>query len=411
MSDEALLLAAGDDAPPVIHFPPPPRAALPPLPSLTDSQPAPPQAGCWAQTPYLSALVGNWGAKPDARIHRGNFFGHRAKGLTEGGESADPELTCTWDWPRYSPGALELSVASYWAAGYTHPVYSRPQCLNNGWPLSSLQTAARASKSAGMFNIIVAISDGAPFADAIPWLDVLHGDGLVDEVCVCWQADRYYSPVELVYAAMAAAAWAHPKGITVSIHWMNAEACAWWNPADDPVNPSTCRLWGICDRWTYQQVMCQYVDFHHGQANTEAPIDALQAWIHKVVISLQPNQAFVASELEAQAYQDNPYQRLESYGDEKGLLCCCVESPTIIPVTFLNGARLMSGAAVTTGVSALWTPTPAGVALGEEPLVKVVTPMAARPPLPAGVAPNGRPQIAPNRFASHPAGVGHIEDW
>jgi hypothetical protein len=281
-----------------------------------------------------------------------------------------------------------------------------------GRALVDLQRATRACKAAGMLNIVVAISDGAPFSDAVDWLDALHAEGLVDEVCVCWQADRYYSPMDLVKAAMDAAAWAHPRGILVSIHWMGAEACAWWDPADCGYSPNTCDTYGICDRWSYQRVMAAYVDCHHGQANTEAPVDALQAWIHKVVISLMRNQAFCAAELDAQAQQDNPYQRLEIYGDQKGIVCCACDSPTDVPVTFLNGGRLPDGGAVVTPGPVVLATAFEAVALARSAAAPLVhtTAVGDRPALPPGIAPAWR-QIAPTRFASHPKGVGRIVDW
>ncbi len=334
--------ALGTSRPPSGVWPPPPREALPPLPKATGDQPGDPQAGCWSSKgDYRSTRPANIPDHPDVRWHRGNFCGVRVPGLTEGGNDKDPSLMFTWDWPRFSPAQRTLAIAYYAdVCGYTHPVLSIPQCVNQGVRLEDLRATCVESKQHGEFNAVAAVSDGFAFANAIPWLDALHADRALDIVIFSWQADKWYPPQDLVQGILDAAAWAHPKGILTAIHWGGgyggwAQSFACWNAI-------TQAKWGISDRFTFQAVLAPALDCQYGQCDTEAPIDEVQSWLQKGFVAMPPSMMCVVAEDDAQAEYDTPHQRLEAYGDLKGYLAVC--SAPSGRVSYLNGARHPNGA-------------------------------------------------------------------
>lgn len=322
-------------------WPPPPRAPLPPFPGITSSQPPAPEASCWASSAYLSATPANIPDQPDRRWHRGNFSGVRVPGLTEGGNDKDPSLMITWDLTRYSDDQMRLAVDYYvQVCGYTHVVLSRPQTLNQGKGLADLIRVAAYCKSCGLFVIVVAVSDGDDFSVAIPWLDLLEASGVLDIVCFAWQADKWYQPEDIVQGILDTAAWAHPLDLLTTIHWGGgypgwAESCACWNDETEAT-------WGIHNRFTFQAVLFQYLDGHYGQCNTEAPVDQVQSWLLKALIAMPQPMFLVCAEDDAQAEYDEPHQRLERYGDEKGRLAVAADPGGRI--SYLNGARNVDGA-------------------------------------------------------------------
>ena len=329
-------------------WPPPPREPLPTFPGITATQPTDFYASCWAQQPYFSALPANIPRTPDLIFHRGNFCGVRVPGLVEGDNAKDPSFDITWNWTAYSDPQMRL-CADFHAGvcGYTHPVLSRPQTLNQGKSLDDLIRVASYAKSSGpVFNVIVACSDGDPFSVAVSWLDALHAEGLIDICCVCWQIDKYYPPQDVVQMLIDASAWANPKGIPVTVHWGGgypgwAESCACWNDI-------TAETWGIHDRYTFQRFFLSVCDRpgHYGQCNTESDIDQVQSWLRKALVAMPEPMFLVAAEMDAQAEYDEPYQRIELYGDMKGLLALSADPNGRI--SGLNGLRGRLGQVVGT---------------------------------------------------------------
>jgi hypothetical protein len=340
---EYFALAQAGSGPPSA-WPPPPREALPPNPQASGTQPPCPEASCWsANGDYLRARPSNIPNHPDRRFHRGNFCGVRVPGLVEGGNDKDPSLMITWDLVRYSPDQRQLAI-NYYAGvcGYTHVVLSRPQTINNGLGLDALVTTAQACKAAGLFVCLAAVSDGDPFSVAVPWLETLAANGLLDVVCFAWQADKWYSPQDIVQGVLDNGAWSHPRGLLTTIHWGGgyggwAESCACWSPETEA-------QWGIHDRWSFQSVLASSLDGHYGQCNTEADIDAVQSWLLKALVAMPEPMFLVGAEMDAQAEygypgdpETGPHKRLERWGDQKGYLAMCADPSGRISA--LNGER------------------------------------------------------------------------
>jgi len=333
--------AFGSGGSPAPVWPPTqPREPLPPDPGATGTQPGPPEASCWSSNgDYIRTEPSNIPTAPDRRWHRGNFCGVRVPGYTSS-SCLDKSLLFTWELTDNSDDQMRLAIDYYVdVCGYTHLVLSRPQTMNQGRTLADLIRVALYAKSRGLFVIIVAVSDGAPFADAIPWLEACLAAGCLDIVCFAWQADKWYQPEEIVQGIIDNGEWSHPRQLLTTTHWGGgypgwAESCACWDAV-------TYVQWGISDRFSFQRVLAPYLDGHYGQCNTEAPIDAVQSWLFKCFIAMPPPMFLVSSEEDAEAEYDEPYQRLERYGDQKGLLAT-FSSPDG-RVSYLNGARRSNG--------------------------------------------------------------------
>lgn len=321
-------------------WPPEGREVLPSFPSITSSQPNNYYVSCWAAQPYYSDLPNNIPAQPNLVFHRGNFCGVRVPGLVEGDDSKDRSLDITWNWTLYSDSQMKL-CADFHAdvCGYTHTVLSIPQVKNQGKSLDDLKRVARYSKSKGFKNIIVAVSDGDLFEAAVPWLEELYAEGLIDIVCGCWQVDKYYNPMGTVQLIRDNGIWSHFKNLITTIHWGGgypgwAESCACW---DDDTNST----YGINDRYTFQAYAKDYLDGHYGQCDTESDIDQVQSWLKKALIAMPSPMFLVAAEMDAQAEYDDPKNRLELYGDMKGRLAISANPDGRI--SYLNGGRKENG--------------------------------------------------------------------
>lgn len=330
------------------QWPNAPRQPLPPFPSITSSQPDPPQASCWASSPYESDISKHVGIpnKPDRQFHRGNFSGVRVPGLVEGGNNKDPSLMITWESVKYSPSQQDLAVDWYTrGCGYTHVVLSIPQTVNLGKNLDDLITIAQKWKSAGCYIIMIAVSDNNDFDTCLSWMDLLVARGLVDIICSCWQVDKYYSPEGIVQLIIDCGNYALPRGLLTTIHWGGgypgwAESCAAW----DDVTESK---WGINNRFTFQQFVQDYLKGHYGQCGVSAPVDAVQSWIYKILVAYPgPQMFFVCAEDDAQDEYDDPQQFLELYGDQKGYLAMCTVPNYGIEISCLNGERDKNGVVV-----------------------------------------------------------------
>jgi len=318
---------------------------LPPFPAGTGDQPAPPQAACWSFAgDYIHTLPANIPTKPDRRWSRGNFSGVSVPGWSGGHEANDRSTFMSWELPTFSVADQNTILAHYaGVCGYTHIVLSRPQAINWGVSLDGLIDCAKRCKAAGLFVEMVAVSDGVPFSDAIPWLQaLLNAGGLVadqDLVCACWQVDKWYAPAPTVQLILDNGAWSHRHGLLTTVHWGGgypgwAESCACWDETTDAT-------WGIHDRWSFQRVLAPWLDGHDGQCDVDAPIDEKQSWLIKALVAMPAPMFLVAMEITAQGRFDNPAGWTERFCDLAGLLCVYADPSG--RVAYGNGARRPDG--------------------------------------------------------------------
>lgn len=329
MSGAGSLIALGTAGGPPQTWPPPPREPLPPFPQPTSRQPAPPEAGCWTYTAFNSALPFTPPQTPTLDFHRGNVCGHRVDGApTVPGGCSDGSLIFTWFLYEYPEDWQDQILDSYQAAGYTHIDFHRAAWMGrlDGVPGCSKDVAldqVRKCVARGLYVIVnLAIDNGAPDpAELTPWIDDLIGAGM-QIGCLAWQADQRMSPFDWCNYIAWAAPYLHDRGAKVSAQYMNS-ACAWWDPADAPT-PSTCSVYGVCDRFSFQAWTAGKIDYPYQQFNTEAPVlddrpreGGMQGEIQNVLASLV-SQKLVACEYDYQAEYDHPDTRWEIYGDLKG---------------------------------------------------------------------------------------------
>jgi len=251
----------------------------------------------------------------------------------------------SWDLMRYSDEDQDRILTQYVnVCGYTHIVLSRPQALNWGVSLDQLIATAQRCKAAGLYVEMIAVSDGLPFAEAIPWLEaLLDQGGLVageDIVCGCWQVDKWYEPEPTVQLIIDNGTWSHPHGLLTTIHWGGgyagwAENCACWDEA-------TTAKWGIHDRWSFQATLAPYLDGHDGQCDVDAPIDEKQSWIRKAAEAMPDPMYFCAMETSAQGRFDDPVGRPEQWADLDGYLCVATNTNPG-RICYGNGARKPDG--------------------------------------------------------------------
>ncbi len=333
----------GDARPPPSVWPPPAKAPLPPFPPVTAERDG---RVVWADGPYDADLPFVPAAEPAMDFHRGNFD-VEIPGITPlPGDSQDsPSLTLTWFTPRRPLDQQTLLFEHYaHVDGYTHVVLSIPQCKNWNVSIDALVLTAALAKTYGQYVIVnVFGGDGESWEDVQPWLDALVAAKAVDILCVAWQADQHYSPMDLTAITYQVNDYARAHGLKVALHWVN-DACAWWSPADAP-KPNTCEVYGICNRFSYQQVMTGVVDYHYMQVYTEATVNGIQESEAKVLQSLT-SQKLVASEYCAQAQFDNAPlpPRTELQGDTLGYLMVCARGyGRVMDGGYLNGARRPDG--------------------------------------------------------------------
>jgi hypothetical protein len=327
------------------------RAPLPPDPQSRSSQPPAPESGCWAGAlPYVKELPYT-PPKPDtpesADFLRGNFQ-LQIPGLTEGFNDKDRSLLITWELVAISEAAQRLSLTWFvTGCGYRDLVLSVPQTKNLGKGLNDLIAICLLAQSMGCRIILNVLGgDGENFTtDVAPWLEALLTAGVKFRICIAWQIDaanKVYSDGRpytqaLVDITLEVSAWAKPRGIDLMQHWEN-DACALWPYPEH----------GIANRFDYGRFMVGIVKFQLFQCNTEADIGNVQEGLLKVRQGHPQGTYVIPTEYETQAiagYPNDPDQvwsgpkrRLELYGDQKGLYCCCVTDHG-----FLGGARLKSG--------------------------------------------------------------------
>lgn len=348
-SSAALLVMRRSSGPPPGAWPYAARAPLPPEPFITAEQPPAPQASCWFAAPVAGVLpVAYIPAKRDRRFHRGNAIGVRVPGLMEGDDDGLGGRTFdyTWYWVKYSDSQMRL--ACDWHAlgcSYTHTSLSIPQTWNYGKTLDDLARVMRYAHSRGMYVSLNVGSDGRPFADFKPALEYLLQVGALipgwDVLCAVWQIDKWYAPAAGIEFIKATAAWGHPRGFLIFVHWGGgyegwSQSCAMW---DD----ETADRWGITNRFTFQSALREDLDGHYGQCWTEAPVDQVQSWISKIVVAFPPGMSFVAAEMDMQAEANNPAQRLELYGDQKAYYAQCAMPNFGVQISSFNGSRGKNG--------------------------------------------------------------------
>lgn len=313
-------------------WPPPPRAPLPPFPTPTEDQPAPPQAGCWTHDAFGTALPFTPPSKPDIDFHRGNVCGHRVPGapFVPGGTDKDPSLIFTWFLYEYSPEWQDRILDSYQACGYTHIDFHRAAWMGrlDGVPGCSMQTACelvRKCANRGLYVIVnLAIDNGPPDkSDWLDWVDALIAAGMAIG-CLAWQADfRFPNPGDYCDYIAWAAPYLHDRGVKVSAQYVN-HSCTWFNASDDPRTPNSCKDYGVCDRFSFMAWTADKIDYPYQQFNTEAPV--LDTRPHEGgligetqdVLESVVTQKLVACEYSYQSQFDNPHEITEAYSDLKG---------------------------------------------------------------------------------------------
>lgn len=321
-------------------WPPPPRASLPPWPSVTNQQPAPPQASCWADDLYTQPLPYVPPPTPTLDFHRGNFCGLRVPGApyVPGSNAQHPDLIMTWFLYLYPPEWQTTILQTYVAAGYTHIDFHLPDWRGkvDGIPACSITEAVAIcalAKSYGLFvTVNVLPGDEDTIDPSLPWLDALTAAGVVNILCVAWQIDKYYQ-ANLVDVTLPVVSYSQAHGLKTCQQWLN-EACALWPyPQYD-----------IYNRFDYARFMNGKIDYQYAQFDVNASVDAIQSQTAKLLQAYQGlSTKLVLSEYDAQAEYDNPDQRLELYGDQKGRLLQAASGYGLTCSGYLNGARREDG--------------------------------------------------------------------
>jgi hypothetical protein len=300
--------------PPSAPYPP-----LPPLPTATTSQPGDPQSGCWSSHgDYVSDLPFTPPAQPDKNYRRGNFQ-LKVPGFTYGYNDKDRSIVMTWEAPSFTDDDQQRIIDYYKSIGLTHYLLSVPQARNFG-VLDRLPAAAERAANAGLFVVMAALGgDGESFTrDVVPVLNQMRG--MLTELCVAWQIDagnkvdengRPYTQV-IPDLTLEVSAYAKPKGLLVSQHWING-ACALWPYPQ----------FGIANRFDYGRWAAPYVDCQYLQIDTEAAIDDTQSAAAKVLEGLSGSTRLCYAEGDAQSQYDNPWSGREPYDRLKGYLMAC----------------------------------------------------------------------------------------
>lgn len=333
-----------------VRWPPPPRAPLPPLPLATGTQPGGPAAGCWSSAgDYTAAIPFTPPPGPDRLYHRGNFQ-LKIPGFTGGFNDKDRSICMTWEFPAYAERDQDAGL-DYYASRYTHLLSSIPQTRNLGKTLADLKRVLEKAKARGLYNVLNVLGgDGENFTtEIIPLLDALAG--LPDELCVAWQIDAGNkinwdgTPYTQCLCSLTehVAAYAHPKHLLVSQHWING-SCALWPDSPTQAGADEYRERGITDRFSYGEWAAEYVDIQHFQTDTETQIDETQSGASKVIQGLYGPTVECVAEYEAQAQYDDPGSGREPYQALKGyLLASAVRDGRYIRGGYFNDACRPTG--------------------------------------------------------------------
>ena len=164
--------------------------------------------------------------------------------------------------------------------------------------------------------------------------------------CLAWQIDkRIPVPVELIDYIAWAGPYLHSKGVKVATHWQ-LSGCAVYDGATEA-------KYGVHDRFSFQTWCADKVDYVYMQQNTEAPLldtrpgeGGLIGEMSDTLISMAGNMKLIAAEYDMQAEFDDPFNRLEAYGDQKGRLLLTTTRNGRTISGYLNGGRQSNGGAL-----------------------------------------------------------------
>jgi hypothetical protein len=307
--------------------------AQPLFPPPTGDQPPAPRASCWTMDAFQSLVLPVTPPnKPDLDFHRGNFAGMRTPEGLPGLPGGPKEVIFTWylylyDQMYAGQGYFEKWLAAYVACGYTHIDFQRAAWMGkiDGVPGCSMEAAldsVRKAKAAGLFVIVnLAIDDGPQDrAEMEPWIRALVAAGM-DIGNLAWQADQRMTPGELWEYIQWAAPLLHSLGVKVGCHWMT-DSCSLSQAADDPREPR-CPIVGWRE---WHAATANDIDYHYFQITTEGPIFDARPRTGGIIVAVAEvmsaltRQKLVFTEYDTQAEFNDPANRPEVYGDQKGYL-------------------------------------------------------------------------------------------
>ncbi len=355
-------VASGGAAPPPGTWPPPPRAPLPAFPSPSSTQPSNFYASCWTYDAYpitpspLPMVI-------DPATLRGNVMGVRVPGklYVPGEVLADPSFLVTWFIYEQSRSEqvrildFYRNVCGYYTIDF-HLAAWEGRLVDEGVPgcsrTEALRQVAQARAMGCDVMVNLAVDNGAPDRAYITkWIDDLVAAGM-NLACPAWQIDqRIPVPMELCEYLAWVVPYLRSKGVNVVMtHWV-LHGCAVYD-AD------TCAEYGVCDRFTFQRWYAGLGGTHVGeQFDVDSPI--LDTRPHEGGILGEANDMLrsfdgtdlrlVIAEDDMQAEFNQPYQRLELYGDLKGrsMMTATWTAPggrVYVPSGgYLNGGRHTNG--------------------------------------------------------------------
>lgn len=272
--------------------------------------------------------------KPNQQFHRGNFCCRAPQGCNTPYPPGVPILT--WDLVRMARADQIKFLNRYvYELSFTHIDLSIPQTKNFGKDLTDLKELCKLCKQYGLFIIMNCYGgDDEVFdADIKPWLDELLP--YLSILIVCWQIDKYYG-ADLVDVILTVVNYAQPRGLEVGTQWLN-EACAFWPYPQ----------YGIYNRFDFANFMIGKMQYQYWQTNTEASVNSIQWSLVKVLqaYNTPAHSMLVATEYDAQAEFDDPKNRTEIQGADKGYIVMCARYNDSMPVRggFMNDAYYPSG--------------------------------------------------------------------
>ena len=332
-------------------WPPPPRSPLPPFPQPTEDQPDGPYASCWTHDAFDTALPFVPPATPTLDFHRGNFCGLRVPGLpyVPGCTAQDTSLLFTWFLYLYDQlypgqGFTDLALDAYQAAGYTHIDFHRADWMGvvDGVPGCSKEDALRLVErctNRGLYVIVNLAIDGNPVpAELNPWISDLASAGMRIG-CIAWQINQLLTYPDIFDYIDWVCPNIHATGCKTAVQW-SLPSCAVW--------PS--EKYKVYSRFDFMRWTADKIDYVYDQFNTEAPLLDIRPRAGGImgeatdVMESLAGQRLVCCEDDAQAEYNEPYKRLELYGDLKGRSMLATQwNGRYFAGGYLNGARREDG--------------------------------------------------------------------
>lgn len=329
----------GTQPPTPFPWPVPLRPRLPEFPAISSGQGT---QIVWSRSPYKQSLSFTPPAIPSKTFKRSNFCGTRVPGLVwkpgmGGNPSTGTTLCMDLDIFKYGPSdtaSQDLFFDAKIASGCTHIQVSIEHAAELFWMVSDVIAYCKRWQARGGWCDIwwcgAAVwsrrdnmwADLAP--KLTPWVDAMVAAGVVDECCFGWQLEGWLGGTPLVDCALGCGKYLYDLGWRGRYAYHNLwDGCANW---DD----QTKAKYGIEDRfsfWTYMASVPYGMDVINGQTNVNGPqVDAdnlggTQNWARDIESQLKaPNQYFVPYEYAGQDQFDNPDQRSEASGNQRGWL-------------------------------------------------------------------------------------------